>query len=130
MDWEPLPWADHSTSISKLKRQKKYLDLSEFEAKGIHLLDFAYAKGVRYFDTAPGYGLAEDMLIKWLNNAPQNGVIVGTKWGYTYVADFNPDAEVHEIKEHSLAKLNEQWQVSKALLPYLKYYQVHSATLG
>ena len=36
---------------------------------------------------------------------------------------------MHEIKEHSLEKLNEQWNFSKQLLPYLKVYQIHSATL-
>ncbi len=113
----------------KTDTAEKVLNLSEFKAKGMHLLDFAYSRGIRYFDTAPGYGLAEDTLINWLNNVPRNGVIVGTKWGYTYVANFKPDATVHEIKEHSLVKLNEQWEVSKNLLPYLNYYQIHSATL-
>jgi aryl-alcohol dehydrogenase-like predicted oxidoreductase len=35
---------------------------------------------------------------------------------------------VHEIKEHSLEKLNEQWGKSKTLHPLLTTYQIHSAT--
>ena len=34
-----------------------------------------------------------------------------------------------KLKEHSVSKLNEQWETSKALCPQLKIYQVHSATL-
>ena len=32
------------------------------------------------------------------------------------------------MKEHSLSKLNEQWDHTQQLLPYLKTYQIHSAT--
>ena len=53
---------------------------------------------------------------------------VSTKWGYTYIANFDPNAKQHEEKEHSINKLNEQWEYSKILLPYLKVYQIHSAT--
>ena len=38
------------------------------------------------------------------------------------------DADQHEVKEHSLANLERQWGKSKALLPHLKLYQIHSAT--
>ena len=103
--------------------------LERFKAKGMAVLSHAYDKGIRYFDTAPGYGLAEDLTIKWLKTRSDRSIEVATKWGYTYVANFDPDAEVHEVKEHSLAKLNEQWEESQNLLPYLGYYQIHSATL-
>ncbi len=93
------------------------------------MLDYAYESGIRYFDTAPGYGVAEQLLIDWVAKKNDPSITVATKWGYTYVANFDPDAKVHEVKEQSLRKLNEQWKVSKQLLPYLKYYQIHSATL-
>ncbi|MFT5765074.1 MAG: aryl-alcohol dehydrogenase-like predicted oxidoreductase, partial [Saprospiraceae bacterium] len=54
---------------------------------------------------------------------------IATKWGYTYVADFNPDAAQHEVKEHSVEKLNGQWEQSIKLRPNLSTYQIHSATL-
>lgn len=103
--------------------------LEAFKAKAMTVLDEAYRQGVRYFDTAPGYGLAEKWLIEWLENQDDHTIELATKWGYTYVANFDPDAAVHEVKEHSLRKLNEQWEQSLHLLPYLTTYQIHSATL-
>ncbi|SFC80508.1 Predicted oxidoreductase [Algibacter lectus] len=104
-------------------------NLEMFKKESFSVLEEAYQSGVRYFDTAPGYGLAEQLLIDWLAIKTDDTIKVATKWGYTYTANFNPDAKVHEVKEHSLEKLKEQWQVSKQLLPYLKVYQIHSATL-
>jgi len=106
-----------------------HTNLDEFRQNGFHVLEEAYKLGVRYFDTAPGYGLAENLLIDWLRTKDDNTIKLATKWGYTYVANFDANAEVHEVKEHSVTKLNEQWQISKALLPYLSVYQIHSATL-
>ena len=73
--------------------------------------------------------MAEDLLLEWLQTKNDPTIQITTKWGYTYVANFDPNAEQHEVKEHSLKKLNEQWEVSKQLLPNLNYYQIHSATL-
>ncbi len=95
---------------------------------GWDMLNKAYDQGIRYFDTAPGYGMAEELLIEWVKQKGDKHIEVATKWGYTYVADFDPKAEQHEIKEHSLKKLNEQWAQSKVLLPNLSTYQIHSAT--
>ena len=104
-------------------------DLDAFKKNGFNILEKAYELGIRYFDTAPGYGLAEQLLLDWLEIKNDEAIRVATKWGYTYVANFDSNAKVHEIKEHSLSKLEEQWKVSKALLPQLKVYQIHSATL-
>ena len=105
------------------------ISFSQFKENGMALLNRAYAHGVRYFDTAPGYGLAETLLGEWLSTHDDPTIRVATKWGYTYVANFDPDAKIHEVKEHSVTKLNEQWNQSKQLLPYLNLYQIHSATL-
>ena len=114
-----------------IRHEKPRMDFSmpEFRENGIRILDDAYDLGIRFFDTSPGYGLAESLLMEWLQhkNDPHN--IVATKWGLSYVADFDINASVHEIKEHSLEKLNAQWEFSKKLLPNLKIYQIHSATL-
>jgi aryl-alcohol dehydrogenase-like predicted oxidoreductase len=107
----------------------KSLDLNSFKKKGVQLLEEAYNLGVRYFDTAPGYGLAEGLLLAWLQTKNDPSIQVATKWGYTYIANFDTKAKVHEIKEHSLLKLNEQWQTSKAFASHLRVYQIHSATL-
>jgi aryl-alcohol dehydrogenase-like predicted oxidoreductase len=95
---------------------------------GTKVIQKAYDIGIRYFDTAPGYGTAEEMISEWLALQNDPNIEVATKWGYTYTADFNPDALIHEVKDHGLAKLNEQLSNSKKLLPYLSTYQVHSAT--
>lgn len=102
--------------------------LVTFRETGKKVLDLAYEKGIRYFDTAPGYGLAEELLVDWILEKDDVTIELATKWGYTYVANFDPNAKIHEVKEHSLKKLNEQWAFSEKALPYLKTYQIHSAT--
>ena len=95
----------------------------------LQLLDQAYAAGVRYFDAARSYGRAEEFLGEWLAGGPAD-VVVGSKWGYRYVADWHVDADVHEIKDHSLAAFTRQLAETRALLgDHLTVYHVHSATL-
>ena len=112
----------------KNKHSAKSLSLEAFKRNGYDMLEKAYQKGVRHFDTAPNYGFAENLLLKWLKTKNDKNITISTKWGYTYVANFDPNAVEHEVKEHSLKKLNEQWNISKNLLPQLKLYQVHSAS--
>lgn len=103
-------------------------NLEAFKQNGIAVLEMAYKQGIRYFDTAPNYGLAEDLLINWVKGKNDESIEIATKWGYTYTANFDSNAVEHEHKEHSLQRLNEQWEVSKNLLPHLTTYQIHSAT--
>ncbi|MEP2510212.1 MAG: aldo/keto reductase [Reichenbachiella sp.] len=103
-------------------------DLDVFRERGLKVLDTAYEKGVRYFDTAPGYGMAEQLLLDWVQTKADDSIEIATKWGYTYVANFDPKATIHEVKDHSLNQLLKQWQISKELKPYLSTLQVHSAT--
>ncbi len=96
------------------------------------VLDAAYAAGVRYLDAARSYGRAEEFLAAWLDarGIAPDAMTVGTKWGYTYVADWQTTAAVHEVKDHSLATLQRQIRESAALLgPHLDLLQVHSATM-
>lgn len=118
-------------SYINIRQEKtdKNFDLERFKANGIQVLETAYKQGVRYFDTAPNYGLAEELLMNWVKSKPDDSIEIATKWGYTYLANFNSNAKQHELKEHSLNKLNEQWKFSKGLLPHLTTYQIHSATL-
>ncbi|MEU1166422.1 aldo/keto reductase [Streptomyces sp. NPDC005921] len=94
------------------------------------LLDAAYAQGVRYFDVARSYGRSEEFLADWLTAHPDlTDVVVGSKWGYTYTADWTTDAEKHEVKDHSLATYDRQRAESAALLgDRLDLYQIHSVT--
>jgi aryl-alcohol dehydrogenase-like predicted oxidoreductase len=99
-------------------------------AHAARMLDAAYDAGVRHVDVARSYGRGEAFLRAWLDARRPEGVTVSSKWGYRYTADWHTDAAVHEVKDHSLAHLEAQWPESKALLgPWLRVYQVHSATL-
>ncbi|WP_043181332.1 aldo/keto reductase [Streptomyces sp. NRRL F-5123] len=93
--------------------------------------DAAWAGGIRWFDAARSYGLAEEFLAGWLSSraiGPED-VTVSSKWGYTYTADWQPGAPVQEVKDHSAAALARQWPQSRELLGgWLGLYQVHSAT--
>ena len=106
--------------------------VESLERRSRDVLNAAYDAGVRYFDAARSYGLAERFLASWLHQralAPE-AVTVGSKWGYTYVGDWRVDARTHEVKDHSLAALRRQIQESRSLLgEYLDLYQIHSATL-
>jgi len=107
-------------------------DVTAMEAGAHRVLDKAYAMGVRYFDAARSYGRAEAFLASWLQRRaiPPGNVVVGSKWGYTYTAGWQVEAEAHEVKEHALAVLQRQWKESQAHLgAHLDLYQIHSATL-
>ena len=93
------------------------------------VLDAAYAAGVRYVDVARSYGRAEEFLAGWLAARPEAAdVEVGSKWGYRYVGDWRLDADVHEVKDHSLAAFEAQWPQTRALLgDRVDVYHVHSA---
>jgi aryl-alcohol dehydrogenase-like predicted oxidoreductase len=96
------------------------------------LLDAAVAAGIRYLDVARSYGLAEEFLGSWLDARPPDAVVptIGSKWGYTYVGGWRLDAEVNEVKDHSLAAFRRQLAETRAILgDRLSLYQVHSATL-
>ncbi|MFD5857259.1 aldo/keto reductase [Streptomyces chartreusis] len=94
------------------------------------LLDAAYAQGVRYFDVARSYGRSEEFLADWLNARPAfDDIVVGSKWGYTYTADWTTDADKHEVKDHSLGTYERQRAESGELLgDRLDLYQIHSVT--
>ncbi|MER5659118.1 aldo/keto reductase [Streptomyces sp. NPDC060011] len=94
------------------------------------LLDAAYAQGVRYFDVARSYGRSEEFLADWLRDRPGvDDVVVGSKWGYTYTADWRTDAEAHEVKDHGLATYERQRAETAELLgDRLDLYQIHSVT--
>lgn len=107
-------------------------DVSVMEARAHTVLDTAFAFGIRYFDVARSYGRAEQFLASWLEqkNLLSGEVTVGSKWGYTYTANWQVNADKHEVKEHSLENLEKQWRESQALLgEHLDLYQIHSATL-
>ncbi|MEA2180222.1 MAG: hypothetical protein QOG77_3519 [Solirubrobacteraceae bacterium] len=102
----------------------------ELRMRTAEVLDAAYAGGVRYFDAARSYGRAEEFLAAWLHDRAPADVVVGSKWGYTYTADWQVDADPPEVKDHGIATLERQIAETRTLLgDRLAVYQIHSATL-
>src|SRR5215831_160076 len=56
--------------------------VAAFERRCHEMLDAAHAAGIRYFDAARSYGMAENFLGSWLRarNPPREAVTVGSKW--------------------------------------------------
>jgi aryl-alcohol dehydrogenase-like predicted oxidoreductase len=109
-----------------------HTDVASMERAAHEVLDAAYAGGVRYFDAARSYGKAEAFLASWLERRGlgPGDVTVGSKWGYTYTANWRVDADVHEVKDLSAATFRRQLAETRELLgEHLRLYQIHSATL-
>jgi aryl-alcohol dehydrogenase-like predicted oxidoreductase len=107
-------------------------DVSALEHHAHGVLDAAYAGGVRYFDAARSYGKAEAFLADWLSKRGlgPDDVTVGSKWGYTYTADWRTDADEHEVKDLTAATFRRQIGETRSLVgTHLRLYQIHSATL-
>ena len=109
-----------------------HTEVSALRARAHEVLDAAFAEGVRYFDAARSYGRAEEFLGSWLSDRglTRAEVSVGSKWGYTYTADWRIDADVNEVKDLSIETLRRQETETRANLgENIGLYQIHSATL-
>jgi aryl-alcohol dehydrogenase-like predicted oxidoreductase len=107
-------------------------DVAAMERHAHEVLDAAYEGGVRYFDAARSYGRAEAFLASWLRRRglSRDDVTVGSKWGYTYTADWRVDVDEHEVKDLSVSTLRRQLGETRALIgEHLALYQIHSATI-
>ncbi len=111
-------------------------DMVFMQAHAFKVLDAAWAAGVRYFDAARSYGQSEAFLSAWLLSRGHHALVevdnavVGSKWGYTYVANWQMGAVAHEIKDHSASNLEKQWPETLATLGRQPdVYFIHSATL-
>src|SRR6202140_3824368 len=96
------------------------------------VLDAAWNAGIRYFDVARSYGRGKNFLASWIRSGSisRSTVTVGSKWGYTYTADWKIQAPAHEIKNHTLSTLRKQWRESVSWLNgYIDLYQIHSVTM-
>jgi aryl-alcohol dehydrogenase-like predicted oxidoreductase len=106
-------------------------DPSIMELHTHDVLSAAFEAGIRYIDAARSYGRAEDFVASWLRmrEIEPGEIVVASKWGYTYTADWSTSATQHEVKEHSLAAFKRQLAESvERLGRYLSLYQIHSVT--
>jgi aryl-alcohol dehydrogenase-like predicted oxidoreductase len=106
--------------------------VAALELRAHAVLDAAYDAGVRYFDAARSYGRAENFLASWLRRRglDPGEVTVGSKWGYTYTADWQVRADPPEVKDLSVDTFRRQLRESRELLgDNLSLYQIHSATV-
>lgn len=87
-----------------------------------------------WFDCARSYGLSEKFVGDFLRSrsVKPDDVVVSSKWGYTYVADWRVELEAgapHEVKDHSVDNFLKQIKETKEQVgEYVNVYQVHSAT--
>ena len=106
--------------------------VAALERRAHGVLDSAFEAGVRYFDAARSYGRAEAFLGSWIvaRGFAPGDVTVGSKWGYTYTADWRVDADPPEVKDLSADTLRRQIAETRELLGrHLSLYQIHSATI-
>ncbi|MFI5885667.1 aldo/keto reductase [Streptomyces sp. NPDC051554] len=117
-------------NLGREKDLGEHRTVEALRTRSHELLDAAYAQGVRYFDAARSYGRSEEFLADWLKAHPDlDDIVVGSKWGYTYTADWTTDAEKHEVKDHSVQTYDRQRAETADLLgDRLDLYQIHSVT--
>jgi aryl-alcohol dehydrogenase-like predicted oxidoreductase len=93
------------------------------------VLDAAWEGGIHHFDAARSYGRAEEFLGDWLRSREPAGVVVSSKWGYVYTADWQVDADPPEVKHHDVETLRRQYgETRERLGDRLALYAIHSAT--
>jgi aryl-alcohol dehydrogenase-like predicted oxidoreductase len=105
---------------------------AELERRAHAVLDAAWDAGVRYFDAARSYGLAEEFLSSWLAGRDLAGdsPVIGSKWGYTYTGQWRMDEPVQERKDLSAATFRRQLAETRELIgDRLSLFQIHSATI-
>ena len=98
--------------------------VESFRDNTFRVLDAATAAGVDWIDTARSYGRAEEFVGQWWRQRAaddpswiERAPTVSSKWGYAYVGGWDRDAQVHEVKDHSLAQFQAQWALTRATLP-------------
>jgi len=97
------------------------------EGQARRLLDRAWELGVRYFDTAPSYGVSEERLGRFLAGltvAERGQVTIATKFGEHW------DAEKGEAYvDHRLEALKRSVDGSMGRLGRIDYLQLHKTTV-
>lgn len=96
------------------------------ESDALRFLEAAYQLGIRFFDTAPSYGLSEERLGKFLQNLTPNQrreVVVATKFGEHWDA-----GKQEAYTDHSLEALRRSLDQSMHHLGQVAILQLHKTT--
>ena len=96
------------------------------ERQALTLLERAFALGVRYFDTAPSYGVSEERLGRWvatLTPGERGALRIATKFGEHWDA-----AQGEPFVDHSLDALRRSLDGSLARLGRIDFLQLHKTT--
>jgi aryl-alcohol dehydrogenase-like predicted oxidoreductase len=96
------------------------------EARARELLEAAWRLGVRYIDTAPSYGLAEERLGRFLHSltaAERASVTIATKFGEHWDA-----VRAEPFVDHSYDALARSLDGSLQRLGRIDYLQLHKTT--
>jgi aryl-alcohol dehydrogenase-like predicted oxidoreductase len=92
----------------------------------VDLLEFAWLTGIRYFDSAPSYGVAEERLgifLRSLDRAQRNELSIATKFGEHWDTDRN-----EPFVDHSYDALRRSLDRSLRLLERIEILQLHKTT--
>lgn len=98
------------------------------EKEALEFLEFAFLKGVRFFDTAPAYGLSESRLgkfFKQLTQEEKDKTIIATKMG----EHWNSDSQETYV-DHSYNALTYSIEKSMDLLGKISILQLHKASVS
>jgi aryl-alcohol dehydrogenase-like predicted oxidoreductase len=98
------------------------------ERQALTLLGRAFALGVRYFDTAPSYGVSEERLGRFLAGltaVERSAVRIATKFG-----EHGDAAKAEPFVDHSLDALKRSLDASLARLGRVDVLQLHKTTPG
>ena len=96
------------------------------ERDAIDLLQFAYGTGIRYFDSAPSYGVAEERLgifLRTLDRQQRGQLRVATKFGEHWDAD-----RQQPYVDHSYDSLRRSLDSSLRHLGRIDILQLHKTT--
>jgi aryl-alcohol dehydrogenase-like predicted oxidoreductase len=96
------------------------------ERQALRLLELAFALGVRYFDTAPSYGVSEERLGRFLatlSPGERSQVRIATKFGEHW-----DTAKGEPFIDHSLDALRRSLDGSLARLGRIDFLQLHKTT--
>jgi aryl-alcohol dehydrogenase-like predicted oxidoreductase len=96
------------------------------ERQALTLLERAFELGVRYFDTAPSYGVSEERLGRFLQSlapAERHSVTIATKFGEHW-----DSSRAAPFVDHSLAALRRSLDGSVGRLGKVDILQLHKTT--